>query len=45
VYYWRCSSVFLELGLGFSSDLVACDGRFVGVWLVTRVVATPIVIS
>jgi len=37
--------VSLELDLGFSSNFVVCDGRLVGVWLVTSLVATLIVIN
>jgi len=37
--------VSLELGLGFSSNFVVCDGRLVGVWLVTSMVVALIVIS
>jgi len=37
--------VSLELEQGFSSNFVVCVGRLVGVWLVTSVVATTVVIS
>jgi len=37
--------VSVELGLGFSSNFVLCDGRLVGVWLAISIVATSIVIS
>jgi len=37
--------VSLKLDLGFSGDLGVCDGRFVGVWLVSSVVTTLMVIS
>jgi len=37
--------VSLELVLGFSSNFVVCDGKLVGMWLVSNLVATPIVIS
>jgi len=37
--------VSVELDLGFSSNFVVCDGRLVGVWLATSIVATYVAIS